>query len=70
MYTTFSEADKVLQEHLEECTTTEEVLRNWYTYYGQVFQQAQETCKHIKKLENKQSLEEAMTSTIQDQILL
>ena len=39
-YTTFSEAHKVLQEHLDESTTTEEVLRNWYTYYGQVFQQA------------------------------
>ena len=36
-YTTFSEAHKVLQEHLDESTTTEEVLRNWYTYYGQVF---------------------------------
>ena len=33
-YTTFSEAYKVPQEHLEESATTEEVLRSWYTYSG------------------------------------
>ena len=38
-YTTFLEAHKVLQEHLEESATIEEVLHNWYTYYGQVFEQ-------------------------------
>ena len=36
-YTTFSEAQKVLQDHLEESVITEEVLRDWPTYYGQVF---------------------------------
>ena len=38
-YTTFSEAHKVLQDHLEESVLTEEVLHDWPTYYGQVFQQ-------------------------------
>ena len=51
-YITFSEAHKVLQEHLEESAITEEVLRSWYTHYGQVFQQARETREHIKTLEN------------------
>ena len=55
-FTAFSQAYKVLKEHFEESTTTEEVLRNWYTYYGQVFQQIRETREHIKKLENKQGL--------------
>ena len=65
-YTSFSEAHKVLQEHLEESTTTEEVLCSWYTHYGQVFQQAQETHKHIKKLENQQGFEDAMRRKIQE----
>ena len=51
-YTTFSEAHKVLQEHLEELAITKEVLWRWYTHYGQLFQQAQETHEHIKTLEN------------------
>ena len=42
-YTTFSEAYKVLQDHLEESLITEEVLRDWPTYYGQVFQQTRQT---------------------------
>ena len=33
-YTTFSEDYKVLQDHLEESVTIEEVLRDWSTYYG------------------------------------
>ena len=37
-YTTFSEAHKVLQNHMEESVITE-VLCDWPTYYGQVFQQ-------------------------------
>ena len=36
-YTTFSEAYKVLQDHLEESVIIEEVLCDWPTYYGQVF---------------------------------
>ena len=37
-HTAFSEAYKVLREHMEESVTTEEVLRDWPTYYGQVYQ--------------------------------
>ena len=69
-YTAFLEAHKVLQEHLDESTTTEEVLWNWYTYYGQVFRQAWETREHIKTLENKKGLEEAMRSIVQYYIVL
>ena len=36
-YTTFSEAHKVLQDNLEESIITTEVLRDYPTYYGQVF---------------------------------
>ena len=42
-YTTFSEAYKVLQDHMEEYVITEGVLRDWPTYYGQVFQQTRQT---------------------------
>ena len=45
-YTTFSEAHKVLQEHMEDSVITEEVLHSCYTHYGQVFQQALETHEH------------------------
>ena len=39
-YATFSEAHKVIQDHLEESIIRTEVLRDWPAYYGQVFQQA------------------------------
>ena len=38
-HTIFSEAYKVLQDHMEESVITEEVLRDWPAYYGQVYQQ-------------------------------
>ena len=38
-HTTFSEAYKVLQYHMEESVIIEEVLWDWYAYYGQVYQQ-------------------------------
>ena len=38
-HTAFSEAYKVLQDHMEESVVTEEVLRDWPTHYGQVYQQ-------------------------------
>ena len=38
-HTAFSEAYKVLQDHIEESVITEGVLRDWLAYYGQVFQQ-------------------------------
>ena len=40
-HTTFSEAYKVLQDHMEESVIIEEVLRDWPTYYGKVYQQTQ-----------------------------
>ena len=52
-FTTFLEPHKVLQEHFEESTTIEEMLRNWYTYYGQVFKQLHETWENIRTLDNK-----------------
>ena len=55
---------------MEESAITEEVLRNWYTHYDQVFQWDRETCEHIKTLENQQGLDEAMRSTIQEKIVL
>ena len=36
-HTAFSEAYKVLQDHMEESIVTEEVLRDWPTHYGQVY---------------------------------
>ena len=38
-HTAFSEAYKVLQDHVEESAITEEILRDWSAYYGQVYQQ-------------------------------
>ena len=37
-HTAFSEAYKVLQDHMEESIVTEEVLRDWPNHYGQVYQ--------------------------------
>ena len=37
-HTTFSEAYKVLQDHMEDSVITEGVLRDWPAYYGKVFQ--------------------------------
>ena len=44
-HTAFSEAYKVLQDHMEESVITEEILRDWPAYYGQVYQQ---TCRPDK----------------------
>ena len=37
-HTAFSEAYKVLQDHMEESVVTEEVLRDCPNHYGQVYQ--------------------------------
>ena len=37
-HTPFSEAYKVLQDHMEESIITEEILIYWPTLYGQVYQ--------------------------------
>ena len=55
---------------MEESAIIEEVLRNWYTHYDQVFQWDRETCEHIKTLENQSDLDKEMRSTIQHQIVL
>ena len=36
-HTSFSEAYKVLQDHMEESVITEGVLRDWPTYYEKIF---------------------------------
>ena len=69
-HTTFSEAYKVIQDHMEESVITEGVLRDWPTYYGQVFQQTRQTRQDIQALEKRKSTEEALRSTIEDQIVL
>ena len=38
-HTAFSEAYKVLQDHMEESVITEEILWDWTSYYRQVYQQ-------------------------------
>ena len=42
-HTAFSEAYKVLQDHMEESIVIEEVLRDWTTYYGKVYHQTRQT---------------------------
>ena len=36
-HTTFTKVYKVLQDHMEEYVITEEILRDWLAYYGQVY---------------------------------
>ena len=69
-HTTFAEAYKVLQDHMEELFITEEVLRDWPAYYGQVYQQTRQTRQEIQALEKRKSTEEALRSTIENQIVL
>ena len=49
---------------------TEEVLRDWPTYYGQVYQQVRQTQQEIQALEKRKSTEEELRSTIENQIVL
>ena len=37
-HTTFLKAYKVFQDHMEESVVTKEVLRDWPTHYGKVYQ--------------------------------
>ena len=46
-HTAFSEAYKVLQDHMEEIVVTGEILRDWPNYYGQVYQQTWQTRQGI-----------------------
>ena len=63
-HTTFFEAYKVLQDHMEESVLTKEILRDWPAYYGQVYQQTRQTRQGIQELENRKTTEEALRSTI------
>ena len=50
----------MLQDHMEEYVITEEVLCDWPTYYGQVFQQTRQTQEQIQALERRKGTEEAL----------
>ena len=69
-YIKFSEAHKVLHDHLEESIITNEVLRDWPTYYRQVFQQTRKTREQIQVLEKIRGMEEIMRNKIQERIVL
>ena len=69
-HTAFYEAYKVLQDHMEESVITEEILRDWPAYYGQVYQQTWKTRKGIQALESRKTTEEALRTTIEEQIVL
>ena len=55
---------------MEESIVTEEVIRNWFTYYGQVFQHVRDMCVLIKSLHDQQGNIESMEKEIQDQLVL
>ena len=40
-HTTFAEAYKVFQDHMEESLITKEIVRDWPAYYEKVYQQTQ-----------------------------
>ena len=69
-HTAFSEAYKVLQDHMEESVVTEEVLKDWPTHYEQVYQQTRQTRQGIQVLESKKTTEEALRTIIEEQIVL
>ena len=69
-HTAFSESYKMLQDHMEEFVITEEVLRYWPAYYGKIYQQTRQTWQEIQALEKRKSTDEALRSTIEDQIVL
>ena len=55
---------------MEESVITEEVLRDWPTHYGQVYQQTRQTRQGIQVLEGKKTTEAALRQTIEEQIVL
>ena len=69
-HTAFSEAYKVLQDHMEESVVIEEVLRDWPTHYGQVYQQTRQTRQGIQALERRKTTEAALRPTTEEQIVL
>ena len=69
-HTTFVEAYKVLEDHMEGSVITKEILQDWPTYYGWVYQQTRKTWQEIQALEKRKSTDTALRSTIEDQIVL
>ena len=69
-HTAFSEAYKVLQDHIEESIITEEILQDWPAYYRKVYQQSWQTRQGIQALENRKTIDEALRTTIEEQIVL
>ena len=55
---------------MEESVVTEDVLRDWPTHYGQVYQQTRQTRQGIQALESRKMTEAALRQTIEDQIVL
>ena len=55
---------------MEELVITEEVLRDWPTFYGQVYQQVQQTWQEIQVLEKIKNIEVEIRSIIENQIVL
>ena len=52
---------------MEESVVTEEVLRDWPNHHGKVYQQ---TRQGIQVLESRKTTEEALITTIEEQIVL
>ena len=70
-FTSFAEAYKLLSQYIAESTVTTKVLRNWYTYYDQVFEKMQKTRELISLLQSlRPNTNEAMAHTIDDQLVL
>ena len=55
---------------MEESIVTEEVLRDWPTHYGQVYQQTRQTQQGIQALESRKTTEAALRPTIEEKIVL
>ena len=55
---------------MEESVITEEILRGWPAYYGKVYQQTRQTRQGIQALENRKTTDEALKTTIEEQIVL
>ena len=55
---------------MEESVITKEVLRDYPTHYGQVYQQTQQTRQGIQALKNRKTTKQALRMTIEEQIVL
>ena len=55
---------------MEESIITEEVLRDWPTHFGQVYQQTRQTRQGIQALESRKMTEAALRQTLEEQIVL